>query len=244
MIASQQFQVRFEKEVFENAPTLFVGLILATHINNRDTDTGVDALLTLMEEEIGNSDINTSTICDIPSIAAWRRTYSKFGVKPSRYPCAAESLIRRVVEQGSLPRINTLVDLCNAISLKSRIPIASCDISGLDQLIIRKANGNERFVPIGKENLVESPQAGEIIYADLLGDAHSRRWNWRQSDRIKTTKDSTTMLFTIEAVHEGGRVLVEATTSLLNKLLLPYVRGGSCEIAFIHQGVNTHIFSA
>ena len=242
MSVPHQFKVTFDKEVFELAPDLFVGLIVAPKINNLGDDMGVNALLTHMEEEILNSDLKKETVSDIPTIAAWRRTYSQFGVKPARYYCAAESLIRRVVEHGSLPRINMLVDLCNAVSLKSRIPIASCDISSLSELVIRRAEGTENFHPIGKAEEPESPAAGEIIYADNNGGAHSRRWNWRQSDQVKTTRESTTMLFTVEAVHEEAKVLVEATTSLLNKLLQPYVLEESTQVAFIHPGVASHTF--
>lgn len=236
------FSVRFSEDVFEIAPDLHVGLIAAAPISNLDKDNEVLALLKHMEQEISNSGLQKEQISELPTIAAWRKVYSQFGVKPARYPCAAESLIRRVVEQGELARINTLVNLCNAISLKSRIPIASCDISGISEFVIRQAEGNERFYPIGKPEEHEVPAPGEIIYADLDLRAHSRRWNWRQSDMIKTTTDSSQMLFTIEAVHQEAKVLVEATTFLLNELLQPFTKGGRCECAFIHKSSPEHTF--
>lgn len=97
-------------------------------------------------------------------------------------------------------------------------------------------------MPIGKVDGCELPSAGEIIYADDAGRAHSRRWNWRQSDHVKTTAESSQMLFTIEAVHKEAKVLVEATTFLLNELLQPFTGVGRSEWAFIHKDSPVHTF--
>ena len=53
------------------------------------------------------------------------------GLKPTQYRCAAESLLRRLRTQGSLPRLHPLVDLCNAISVAYAIPVAVFDVSKL-----------------------------------------------------------------------------------------------------------------
>ncbi|BCG56865.1 B3/B4 domain-containing protein [Paenibacillus sp. URB8-2] len=241
-LQSKKFRVEFAEEVFTVAPNLYVGLIAVPHVNNLDKDAEVNALLMHMEQEIINSGLQKESVSEIPTIAAWRKVYSQFGAKPSRYPCAAESLIKRVIEHGSLPRIHTLVNLCNAISLKSRMPIASCDIADVQGLVIRHAEGNEPYLPIGKPEEREFPAPGEIIYADQLGRAHSRRWNWRQSDVVKTTAKSKRMLFTVEAVHQEAKILVEATTFLLLELLGPFTEEGTCDKAFIHGNSRVYEF--
>ncbi|MBY9080593.1 hypothetical protein KIH86_14620 [Paenibacillus sp. HN-1] len=238
----RSFKVEFSEDVFDVAPDLHVGLIAVPQVANLGKDSEVKALLAHMEQEILNSGLQKDAVSELSTIAAWRKVYTQFGVKPARYPCAAESLIRRVIELGSLPRINTLVDLCNAISLKSRTPIASCDITKIPEFTIRRAVGTEQFLPIGKVEEFEFPSSGEIIYADNAGRAHSRRWNWRQSDYIKTTSESSQMLFTVEAVHKEAKVLVEATTFLLHELLQPFTGEGGSEWAFIHKNSTAHVF--
>ena len=52
-----------------------------------------------------------------PEIQAWRRAFSRMGLKPTQYRCAAESLLRRLRKEGALPQLHPLVDLCNAMSL-------------------------------------------------------------------------------------------------------------------------------
>ena len=54
---------------------------------------------------------------ELPEIQAWRRAFSRMGLKPTQYRCASESLLRRFRKEGELPRIHPLIDLCNAVSL-------------------------------------------------------------------------------------------------------------------------------
>ncbi|MFD0588655.1 B3/4 domain-containing protein [Paenibacillus sp. GCM10027627] len=239
--ANHKIKVSFTGDVFEIAPDLAVGLIVVPQVANTDRDDEVQGLLKHMEREITESGLEKSTISQLPSIAAWRQVYSQFGAKPAKYPCAAESLLKRVIEHGSLPRVHTIVDLCNAIALKSRTPIAACDIQGIQELTIRKATGSEPYLPIGKPEEPEMASEGEIIYADEFGRAHSRRWNWRQSDSVKVTRESSSMLFTVEAVHKEAKVLVEATTNLLFDLLHPFSSGPS-KIAFGFISAETPTF--
>ncbi|MDQ0196480.1 B3/B4 domain-containing protein [Paenibacillus wynnii] len=238
------FRVEFSSEVFAMAPDLYVGLIVVPRVETIEpfSELNVPSLLEHMETELLESGLSKDKVGEVPTIAAWRTVYSKFGAKPAKYPCAVESLIKRVLDQGSLPRIHSLVDLCNAVSLKSRLPVASCDIKGIQELTIRRATGTEMYIPIGKAGDVSYPEEGEVIYADESNHAHSRRWNWRQSDRLKTTENSRQMLFTVEAVHPQARVLVEATTFLLLDLLQPFIPNGCYEMAFIHTGNRSQPF--
>ncbi|MEZ4624326.1 MAG: phenylalanine--tRNA ligase beta subunit-related protein [Thermomicrobiales bacterium] len=69
---------------------------------------------------------------DLPEIQAWRRTFSKMGLKPTQYRCAAESLLRRYRKDGELPSIHPIIDLCNAVSLSFALPIAVFDLEHID----------------------------------------------------------------------------------------------------------------
>ena len=52
-------------------------------------------------------------------LEAWRDAYRAFGAKPQRTPCSAEALLRRVQREGTLPRINAIVDLYNALNVNA-----------------------------------------------------------------------------------------------------------------------------
>jgi DNA/RNA-binding domain of Phe-tRNA-synthetase-like protein len=137
---------------------------------------------------------------ELPEIQAWRRTFSRMGLKPTQYRCAAESLLRRFRKEGTLPRLHPLVDLCNAASLAFAIPVAVFDVSRITgSLEVRYAAGDERYVTFSGE--VEHPGAGEVIFCDEAGQVHARRWTHRQSGRSAVQSSTTAALIVAEAMH-------------------------------------------
>ncbi|NED57896.1 hypothetical protein G3I24_44285 [Micromonospora aurantiaca] len=138
-----------------------------------------------------------------PEIQAWRRAFTRMGCPPTRYRCAAESLLRRLRRDGDLPRLHPLVDLGNALSTRYAVPVAVLDLARIDgDLTVRPADGTEHYLGLGGES--EHPAPGEVIFADQGGHAHARRWCHRQSGASAVRDDTTDVLVVIEAMHEGA----------------------------------------
>ena len=136
-------------------------------------------------------------------IQAWRRAFSRMGLKPTQYRCAAESLLRRLRKDSSLPAVPPLVDLCNAFSAAFGVPIAVFDLARVEgDLEVRHATGNERYLDFSGEE--ESPPPGEVVFADDAGHAHARRWCHRQSARSALGDDTDDVLIVAEAMHAGA----------------------------------------
>ncbi|TDC81566.1 hypothetical protein E1193_14425 [Micromonospora sp. KC606] len=136
-------------------------------------------------------------------IRAWRRAFAASGLPPTRYRCAAESLLRRLRRDGGLPRVHPLVDLCNAVSVAYAIPVAVLDRDRIDgDLAVRPATGVEEYVTLAGG--VEHPEPGELIFADDAGRAHSRRWTHRQSGWSAVRHGTERVLVVVEALHEGA----------------------------------------
>jgi DNA/RNA-binding domain of Phe-tRNA-synthetase-like protein len=134
-------------------------------------------------------------------IKAWRRVFTKMGLKPTQYRCASESLLRRFRKEDSLPSLHPLVDLCNAMSLASAIPIAVFDVDNVAHFLeVRHATGIEQYLDFSGS--VEHPEAQEIIFADQAGNAHARRWANRQSAQSAIRQDTKQVLIVIEAHHD------------------------------------------
>lgn len=139
----------------------------------------------------------------LPEIQAWRRAFSRMGLKPTQYRCASESLLRRYAKEGSLPRIHPLVDLCNAVSLAYAVPVAAFDLSAVsDHLEVRYAAGDETYVTFSET--AEHPEAGEVIFADAAGYAHARRWSNRQSGRSAIRPTTARALIVAEGLHDSA----------------------------------------
>ncbi|MEU6664920.1 phenylalanine--tRNA ligase beta subunit-related protein [Streptomyces sp. NPDC046727] len=152
--------------------------------------------------------LERATEGEFPEVLAWRRTFTRMGVKPTQYRSASESLLRRLRKEGELPRIHPLVDLCNAISVAYAVPVAVLDVDRVTGplLEVRPARGDETYTPFGGG--VEHPAPGEVTYADSAGRAHARRWTHRQSGHSAVGAHTGRVLVVAEAMHDGGADVV------------------------------------
>lgn len=150
-------------------------------------------------------------------LAAWADAFRKFGAKPQRTPCSAEALRKRVLRDGTLPSLDPIVDLYNAISIEYAIPVGGENIeayAGAPHLVF--ANGSEPFDTM-KEGVpaVEYPDAGEVVWRDDKG-VTCRRWNWRQGVRTRLGADAQNMWFILESLPA---MPLEALTEAGDKLI-------------------------
>ena len=152
---------------------------------------------------VTESRLATRSEGELAEIQAWRRAFSRMGLKPTQYRCASESLLRRFRREGALPGIHPLIDLSNAVSMAFAIPVAVFDTSRIsDPLEVRHATGTEIYETFSGET--ENPEPGEVIYADGAGRAHARRWTNRQSGYSAVRDETTGVLIVAEAMHESA----------------------------------------
>lgn len=138
-----------------------------------------------------------------PEIQAWRRAYAQMGLSPTQVRCAAEALLRRLRQSGSLPQVHPLVDLCNAVSVHVAAPIAVFDCARVAwPMAVARARGTEDYLAFSGE--VEQPVEGEVIYVDAMRHAHARKWAHRQSRQSAVTSSTDSVLIVVEAVHAGA----------------------------------------
>jgi DNA/RNA-binding domain of Phe-tRNA-synthetase-like protein len=164
--------------------------------------------------DVAKERLAESAESELPEIQAWRRAFTRMGLKPTQYRCASEALLRRFRKEGSLPPLHPLVDLCNAVSLAFAIPVAVLDASMITGGIeVRYATGAEEYLTFAGET--EHPAPGEVIFADEAGRAHARRWTNRQSG-LSAVKDSTTAaLIVAEALHDEAAPDITRLTAAL-----------------------------
>ena len=108
-----------------------------------------------------------------------RELYRKFGIDPTRVRPSSEALLRRMKKGEPLPRINSLVDVANAMSVQLQVPVGLYDLGKVkgEELVIRLGREGEGYEGIGKERI---NVAGRICVADADGpcgnpSADSRR---------------------------------------------------------------------
>lgn len=195
-------------------PTLVAGVIGARGIT---ADVDVEALV---QRHLATAlaRLDELPISEQPEIQAWRRAFASMGLKPTQYRCASESLLRRLRQEGHLPRIHPLVDLCNSVSASVAIPIAVFDLGRITgDLEVRAADGTERYASFAGE--IEHPAPGEVIFADDAGQAHARRWTNRQSAASAIRDTTSDILIVAEALHDGGDDAVRSILATLTEAL-------------------------
>jgi DNA/RNA-binding domain of Phe-tRNA-synthetase-like protein len=171
-------------------------------------------------ERLGNKPLS-----EIDSLAGWRSAFRLFGVDPTQYRSASEALLRRLTKKGDIPTINTLVDICNLVSIRYALPAAAFDLGTVSAPIqVHFATGKEIFKPLGELN-ADHPEPGEVIFSDREGRVVARRWCWRQSEASAVQENTQDALFTIEAQHDGGKEAVQHAISDLHSFLLQYTGG-------------------
>jgi DNA/RNA-binding domain of Phe-tRNA-synthetase-like protein len=151
-----------------------------------------------------------------PEIQAWRRVYSEMGLQPTQVRCAAEALLRRLRQDGQLPKVNPLVDLCNAISVHAAVPVAIFDCAQVAwPLCVARAQGDEEFLAFSGE--IEHPAEAEVVFVDAVRRAHARKWAHRQSRFSAVSSSTESVLIVVEAFHDDASATVAAALQWLDE---------------------------
>ncbi len=215
---------RYDSAILARFPHLVGGALLGRQMRNSPTPEGLRRIY-LEEQRRTIERIGGTPLSEIESLAGWRAAFRLFGVDPTQYRSAAEALLRRLTKKGDIPSINTLVDICNLVSIRYALPVAAFDWTALGGgITVHFAKGDERFTALG-EAADEHPEAGEVIFTADSGAVVARRWCWRQSQGSAVTEATQEAIFTIEAQHTGGRLAVEAALNDLLRLLEEYASG-------------------
>jgi DNA/RNA-binding domain of Phe-tRNA-synthetase-like protein len=159
-------------------------------------------------------------------LSAWAEVFRRFGAKPQRTACSAQSLRDRVLKTGTLGAINPVVDLYNAVSLKFAVPLGGENLQayqGSPQLVVADSTENFDTMKNG-EPATEHPNKGEVVWRDDVG-VTCRIWNWRQGVRTRIDADTMHMWFVLEslpempldALEQAGQDLLKGLETMFGK---------------------------
>ena len=100
-------------------------------------------------------------------ITAVRTMYKRVGLDPTKTRPSSEALLRRVRKGDSLPRINSMVDVCNWCSLEFQLPYGLYDAAHIDgDVELRIGLAGESYPGIRKDAVHVD---GRIALVDRLG---------------------------------------------------------------------------
>lgn len=130
-------------------------------------------------------------------IAAVRSMYKRVGIDPTKRRPASEALLRRVRKGDPLPRINSMVDVCNWCSLEFQLPYGLYDAAHIEgDVVLRLGTEGESYPGIRKD---EVHVGGRITLADSRGPFGNPT---SDSARTMVTTDTTRALVVVFAPRE------------------------------------------
>jgi DNA/RNA-binding domain of Phe-tRNA-synthetase-like protein len=130
----------------ELARIVKLGVLVVAGVKVTEADAQLDHPLSELADRMRATN-------ETPQSAALVRTmYRRVGIDPTKTRPSSEALLRRVRKGESLPRINTLVDLCNWCSTEFQLPYGLYDRSQIDGRIeLRRGRSGETYQGIRKD---------------------------------------------------------------------------------------------
>jgi DNA/RNA-binding domain of Phe-tRNA-synthetase-like protein len=157
-------------------------------------------------------------VLESPAVLATRTAYKALGKDPARYRGSAEALLRRILSNKGLPRINAVVDVINLVSVESRLPVGLYDLANVSgDIVFRAGRAGETYKGIGKYDL---NLEGMPLFADAQGPHGSTT-----SDSERTMVTAATKRVLAVIVSFGGADGLEKWSARMTGLLASYCGG-------------------
>lgn len=199
--------IKISEELLKKYPQLQVGYVVA-RLTVKTQDAFSDSLKNSLETTLRTNNITSETYERHSQIVAWRNVFKDMGknYKKSDKRSSLEALLRRVVTPGQkMFAVNDVVDLYNACSVLTMIPMGAYDLDAVkSNIYLRYGNDGEQFEGLGKDNIcpVERKQ---VVYAD---DSQVLTWLWNYRDATHTAiqLSTTHAIFFMDTAHPMSHI--------------------------------------
>ena len=218
--------VHIDPALRAKCPRVALGCVSAG-VEAKATSPALEELLQACEQSILKLP-DPRAVLESSAIRAARSGYKALGKDPARYRGSAEALLRRIIAGQGLPRIHTVVDIINIVSVESRLPIGLYDLAHVrGDITFRAGRAGETYKGIGKYdlNLEDLP-----LFADELGPHGSAT---SDSERTMVTPATRSVLAIL--VSFGGREDLERHCQRLESLLTEHASGTSFQRAIVES---------
>ena len=219
-------KVSIDDALKKKCPRAALGCVTA-EVQAQDTPAGLAAELKSREEEILRLP-EPRAVLESPAVLSTRAGYKALGKDPARYRGSAEALLRRVIANKGLPRINAVVDVINLVSVESRLPVGLYDLAAVNgNIVFRAGRAGETYKGIGKYDLnLESLP----LFADKIGPHGSAT-----SDSERTMVTASTKSIIALIVSFGGAADLPRWTQRMCELLTLYAAAQNCVASVIPE---------
>jgi DNA/RNA-binding domain of Phe-tRNA-synthetase-like protein len=132
-------------------------------------------------------------------VAAVRAMYKRVGLDPTKTRPSSEALLRRIRKGDTLPRINSMVDVCNWCSLEFQLPYGLYDAARIvGDVELRIGKAGESYPGIRKDDVHVDGRIALVDGAGPFGNPTS------DSARTMVTTDTTRAMLVVFAPRDVG----------------------------------------
>jgi DNA/RNA-binding domain of Phe-tRNA-synthetase-like protein len=154
---------------------------------------------------------------DDPALRGYRELHALVGAR-ARDVASPEALRRIAAKRGALPAIAPIVDIYNAVSLRTGVAFGAHDAAAIEgQVSLRLLDGDESFTPLGGDG-PSAVRAGEYAYVDAARDVLCRL-EVRQGDKTKVRATTSECLLIAQGNPAVPAEAVERAASEVAELL-------------------------
>ena len=189
-----------------------LGALVIEHTSNASAEAQLDPPLAAAEAAV--------RVHPPVESQAVRAMYRRIGLDPTKTRPSSEALLRRVRKGDRLPRINTLVDICNWCSLEFQLPYGLYDVSALQPPVtLRIGTEGESYPGIRKDAVNVADRLTLADQAGPFGNPTS------DSARTMVTVDTTSVLAVIFAPAETTPARLATVLDVTAQRLLQFAGG-------------------
>lgn len=161
---------------------------------------------------------------DDPILEGFRELHTKVGRSNRDYVASPEGLRWLFLERGRFPKINTVVDIYNLVSLKSGLALGAHDIRHVHgNIALRLTKGDENFVPLGSSEPV-AVFPGEYAYVDDENTIICRM-EVLQVEATKVTSETSDLFIIIQGNANTDGAYVQGFAQEVCELIAQYCGG-------------------
>ena len=207
---------------------LEAGVIVFRNVTIRESPPTLRASALLAAENLRQLFPTFGAIRQSQELSGFRNVYSALGPREKRQQSGCERLCELVWKRGDIPRVNTLVDIYNLVSIRKFLSLGAHDLDTLSlPVFLDLTTGSELFTPLN--GIPQAIVPGEFGYVDAAGRMICRL-DVLQGDFSKITPLTKSALVIVEGTVDHDRQTFVDTGAELIDLITRYC-GGSADMA-------------
>lgn len=204
-----------------------LGYCIMTDVLIQEENKELDTKFEQLKQEIKDK-YQLETLSENEMIKSVRRMYSQTGLDPTKYRPSSEKLVRRILKDKDLYKINSAVDLCNYISIKYVLPLGLYDFDKINgDVEVRLGKEGEEYNRIGGDVVHASDKLVAVDQIGIFGNPTA------DSDRTKITDQTKQLLLLVFAPHNIEDVYLNELLEEFSSKMVEYNKAVRVDIGIL-----------